>query len=340
MESEPIVIIISRISSAEVPFQRILNRLEVQTHGGAGWASRIHRKTNVFWFFGSRYTGKPFLRSSKNLLDFRRQKEKREVSGSHPWMLHTSWRHPSGPSFRAPFSWTLALFLPESPKHLNCLKSGARSLCFTSLEFFFLKTDELRGFNTSTESTARRCKKGAAKNREPHANVLKTGRAQIASTGQQSTSARKDPKRNGSLAWTSEFNAPRTVMLRTMSFVMTPPAVSAPMSKRVRSRSSRPSNRVSASPGERATKPTWEVRARGAEQPAENSTESARKPNGELHQEPRQSRRAVPETPKATGENARAGKMTRPTKACTEPEQAHQREHIGQEVDKPAMGAD
>ena len=105
-------------------------------------------------------------------------------------------------------------------------------------------------------------------------------------------------------------------------------------------RSGRPSNRVSASPGERATKPTREVRARGAEQPAENSTESARKPNGELHQEPRQSRRAVPETPKATGENARAGKMTRPTKACTEPEQAHQREHNGQEVDKPAMGAD
>ena len=207
-------------------------------------------------------------------------------------------------------------------------------------ELFFFHTNELRGFNTSNESTARRCKKGAAKNREPHANVLKTGRAQIASTGQQSTSARKDSKRNCSLAWTSEFNAPRTVMLRTMSFVMTPPAVSAPMSKRVRSRSSRPSNRVSASPDERATKPTWEVRARGAEQPAENSTESARKPNGELHQEPCQSRRAVPETPKATGENARACKMTRPTKACTEPEQAHQREHIGQEVDKPAMGAD
>ena len=105
-------------------------------------------------------------------------------------------------------------------------------------------------------------------------------------------------------------------------------------------RSGRPSNRVSASPGERATKPTREVRARGAEQPAENSTESARKPNGELHQEPRQSRRAVPETPKATGENARAGKMTGHTKACTKPEQGHQREHNGQEVDKPAMGAD
>ena len=102
----------------------------------------------------------------------------------------------------------------------------------------------------------------------------------------------------------------------------------------------RPSNRVSASPGERATKPTREVRARGAEQPAENSTENARKPNRELHQEPHQSRRAVPETPKATGESARAGKMTRPTKACTGPEQAHQREHNGHEVDKPAAGAD
>ena len=97
---------------------------------------------------------------------------------------------------------------------------------------------------------------------------------------------------------------------------------------------------MSVSPDERATKPTWEVRARGAEQPAQNSTESARKPNGELYQGPRQSRRAVPETPKATGESARAGKMTRPTKACTEPEQAHQREDIGQEVDKAAMGAD
>ena len=32
--------------------------------------------------------------------------------------------------------------------------------------------------------------------------------------------------------------------------------------------------------------------------------------------------------------------MTRPTKACTEPEQAHQREHNGQEVDKAAMVAD
>ena len=58
--------------------------------------------------------------------------------------------------------------------------------------------------------------------------------------GQQSTSARKDSNRNGSLAWTSEFNAPRTVMLRTMSFVMTPPAVSAPMSKRVRSETAGP----------------------------------------------------------------------------------------------------
>ena len=36
-------------------------------------------------------------------------------------------------------------------------------------------------------------KKGAAKNREPHANVLKTGRAQIASTGQQSTSKERQP---------------------------------------------------------------------------------------------------------------------------------------------------
>ena len=142
---------------------------------------------------------------------------------------------------------------------------GFSSVCVSP---FFLHTDELRRFNTSNESTARRCKKKAAKNREPHANVLKTGQRQNASARQQSTSAREDSKRNGSLAWTSEFNAPRTVMLRTVSFVMTPPAVSAPMSKRVRSRSSRPSNRVSASPGERTTKPTWEVRARGAEQPA------------------------------------------------------------------------
>ena len=60
------------------------------------------------------------------------------------------------------------------------------------LEQFFFDTDELRGSNTSNESTTRRCKKGAAKSREPHADVLKTGRAQTASTGQQSTSARKD----------------------------------------------------------------------------------------------------------------------------------------------------
>ena len=61
-------------------------------------------------------------------MEDRREKEKREVSGSHPWMPRTSWPHPSGPSFPAPFSWTLALFLTESPKHLNCLKSGGRSL--------------------------------------------------------------------------------------------------------------------------------------------------------------------------------------------------------------------
>ena len=60
----------------------------------------------------------------------------------------------------------------------------------------------------------------------------------------------------------------------------------------------------------------------------------------ELHQKQHQSRRAVPETPNATGEDARAGKMTRRTKACTGPKQAHQREHNGHEVDKPATGAD
>ena len=124
--------------------------------------------------------------------------------------------------------------------------------------------------------------KGAAKNRGPHAKSLKTGRTQNATDRRQSTSAREDSQRNGSSAWTSEFNAPRTVMLRAMNFVMTPPAVSAPMSKRMRSRSSRPSNRVSASPGERATKPTWEVRARGAEQPAKNSNTKIRDPNPSL----------------------------------------------------------
>ena len=137
-----------------------------------------------------------------------------------------------------------------------------------SARFFFLRQMNYEGSTHPMSRLREDAKKGAAKNREPHANVLKTGRTQNASARQQSTSAREDSKRNGSLAWTSEFNAPRTVMLRTMSFVMTPPAVFAPMSKRVRSSSSRPSNRVSALPGERATKPTWEVRARGAEQPA------------------------------------------------------------------------
>ena len=164
-------------------------------------------------------------------------------------------------------------------------------------------------------------KKGAAMNREPHAKRAENRPNTKCERRATGTSAREDPKRNGSLAWTSEFNAPRTVMLRTMSFVLTPPAVSAPMSKRVRSRSSRPSNRVSASPGERATKPTCESACqRSRATRVELHRERKEAEREELHQETRQNRSAVPETPKATGENARAGKMTRPTKACTEPE--------------------
>ena len=120
------------------------------------------------------------------------------------------------------------------------------------------------------------------------------------------TSAREDSKRNGSLAWTSEFNAPRTVMLRTMSFVMTPPVVSAPMSKRVRSRSSGPSNRVSASPDERATKPTWEVRATYVE----------------LHRER-----------KEAGRGAVPGTAPKPSRSARDA-QSHRREREGRQDDK------
>ena len=104
-------------------------------------------------------------------------------------------------------------------------------------QFFFETQMNYEGSTHPMSRLRKDAKKGAAKNRRPHANVLKTGRTQNANDRRQSTSAREDSQRSGSLAWTSEFNAPRTGMLRAMNFVMTPPAVSAPMSKRMRSRS-------------------------------------------------------------------------------------------------------
>ena len=156
---------------------------------------------------------------------------------------------------------------PQSADVHACKVRRRHSDCSS---FFFLHTtDELRGINTSNESTAKRCKKRTAKNRGPHANVLKTGQSQQCERrATERVGKRGLPEGQRRLTWRSEFNAPRTVVLRAMNFVMTPPAVSAPMSKRMRSRSSRPSDCVSASPGRGATKPTWEVRARGAEQPA------------------------------------------------------------------------
>ena len=203
------------------------------------------------------------------------------------------------------------------------------------IRFFFLAQKNYEGSTHSMGQlqvdTKRSCQEqGASCKRAEGRPSTKSGH------GQQSTSARKDTSSNDSLAWTSRVNAPRTVMLRTMSFVMTPPAVSTPMSKRAQVRSGRPSK-----PCERFTR--WE----GHQANPGSARQRSRATRGELHRErketergePHQSRRAVSETPKATEENARAGKMTRPTKACTEPEQANQREHNGQEVDKPAMGA-
>ena len=48
-------------------------------------------------------------------------------------------------------------------------------------------------------------KKGAAKNREPHADVLKTGRAQMASTGSRARRQERAPK--GTAAWHGRQNS-------------------------------------------------------------------------------------------------------------------------------------
>ena len=121
------------------------------------------------------------------------------------------------------------------------------------------------------------------------------------------------------MAWTSEFNAPTDGDVAHDELRHDTTSSLRTDEQEGKVWSGRPSNRVSASPGERATKPTREVRARGrTPQRAQGSQTGSCTRN--------QSRHAVPETPKATEENARAGKMTRPTKACTEPEQAHQRE--------------
>ena len=63
--------------------------------------------------------------------------------------------------------------------------------------FFFLShADELRRINTSNESTAKRCKKGAASNRGPQANVLKTGQSQRCDRrATENTSAREDSQK-------------------------------------------------------------------------------------------------------------------------------------------------
>ena len=66
--------------------------------------------------------------------------------------------------------------------------------CHVNGVFFFTDTDELRGFSTSNESTARRCKKRSCHKREPHANVLRTGRTQNASARQRHVGKRGHQK--------------------------------------------------------------------------------------------------------------------------------------------------
>ena len=64
-------------------------------------------------------------------------------------------------------------------------------------------------------------RKELPKTGEPHADVLKTGRAQIASTGSRARRQERAPKER-QLGMDVRIQPPRTVMLRTMSFVMTP----------------------------------------------------------------------------------------------------------------------
>ena len=62
--------------------------------------------------------------------------------------------------------------------------------------------------------------KRAAKNRWPHANVLKTGQTQQCERrATERVGKRGLPEGRQRLAWTSEFNAPRTVVLRAMNFL-------------------------------------------------------------------------------------------------------------------------
>ena len=211
-----------------------------------------------------------------------------------------------------------------------------------SVAFFFFQTDELRGINTSNESTAKRCKKELPRTGRPHANVLKTGQSQQCERrATKHVGKRGLPEGRQRLAWTSEFNAPRTVVLRTMNFVMTPPAVSAPMSKRMRSRSSRPSNCVSASPGERATpnqpgkcvpeEPSDQrrtpQRAQGSRTGSCTRDRANAAARNQRHPKPQEELRGPA---RRHDPRKRAQNQSRPTSVNTS----------GQEADKAAMGAD
>ena len=153
--------------------------------------------------------------------------------------------------------------------------------------------------------------KEAAINKGPHAQRAENGANHIAviderqrTHPQKRTPQLVDSARRGR----RDSTPPRTVVLRAMNFVMTAPAVSTPMSKRVKSKSSKSCTCVNASPERVATKknPNSQVHAREAEATYVELLRVCKRSRAECRTgDERRQRRAKPANPEAAREECK-----------------------------------
>ena len=122
--------------------------------------------------------------------------------------------------------------------------------------------------------------------KRPHANMLRAGPIHIACERQ---STRMHVRRMRTPGWLSAHVVMGVVVLRSVSFVMTPPAISIPVSKEVTSKNSRFCTCKDASPERMTTKmnSASHKRTRGAEWRSSGSSRSSEKPNCLPHESQR-----------------------------------------------------